>query len=192
MSDTPFRQCQCPPTAAEPWTAREIQQQPATLRATQTLLASSARRIESFFAPLLGRPDLRIVLSGAGNLGLYWRVPCGEIARTDRALRRSRSDHRHRQRAGSLPHAQHANAAGVVRALGQQPGKHCRRRAGRRQDRRRPPPDHHLQCRWRAGAAGWRRRLVLVLPEATHDRGFAMTSSFSCDDACGACDLLRH
>ena len=51
----------------EPWTAREIAQQPATLHATQALLRAQQAEIDAFLAPLLAQPDLRIVLAGAGT-----------------------------------------------------------------------------------------------------------------------------
>jgi len=49
------------------WTAREIAQQPATLRRTQALLESGAKEIAAFLAPLLARRDLRVILTGAGS-----------------------------------------------------------------------------------------------------------------------------
>src|SRR5438128_4695066 len=55
------------PSGLEPWTLREIRQQPDTLRATQGLLARDQAAIERFVAPLLARPELRIVLTGAGT-----------------------------------------------------------------------------------------------------------------------------
>ena len=51
--------------STEPWTAREIQQQPATLRATHTLLCKQRAKLESFLKPLLATQNLRIVLTGA-------------------------------------------------------------------------------------------------------------------------------
>jgi tagatose-6-phosphate ketose/aldose isomerase len=52
---------------ADSWTRREILQQPEMLRATQTLLAGRRGAIEAFLAPLLAKPELRIVLTGAGT-----------------------------------------------------------------------------------------------------------------------------
>src|SRR5512147_1157814 len=49
------------------WTAREIDQQPRSWVRTQDMLASRAREIEGFLRPLLARPDLRIILTGAGS-----------------------------------------------------------------------------------------------------------------------------
>ena len=52
---------------AESWTRREILQQPQTLIETQRMLRDSSDRIERFIAPLLARPDLHIILTGAGT-----------------------------------------------------------------------------------------------------------------------------
>src|SRR5271167_4592920 len=49
------------------WTAREIAQQPASWRRTQDLLQQHASLIADFLTPLLARPDLRIILTGAGS-----------------------------------------------------------------------------------------------------------------------------
>ena len=74
-----------------------------------------------------------------------------------------------------------AAAAGLLRALRQQSGERGGGQAGRAGVAGLPPPDRHLQ---REGAL-YRRRAelrnahVVLLPEETHDRGFAMTSSFT-------------
>jgi tagatose-6-phosphate ketose/aldose isomerase len=49
------------------WTAREITQQPETLARTQAMLASRASEIAAYLAPLLAKPGLRIILTGAGS-----------------------------------------------------------------------------------------------------------------------------
>jgi tagatose-6-phosphate ketose/aldose isomerase len=49
------------------WTAREIAQQPQSWIRTQELLREHTAPIVSFLAPLLARPDLRIILTGAGS-----------------------------------------------------------------------------------------------------------------------------
>jgi tagatose-6-phosphate ketose/aldose isomerase len=49
------------------WTAREIAQQPESWIRTQELLRERAAPITGFLAPLLARPDLRIILTGAGS-----------------------------------------------------------------------------------------------------------------------------
>ena len=49
------------------WTRREIAQQPSTLRQTQQLLMTQRAAIGGFLAPVLAIPDLRIILAGAGT-----------------------------------------------------------------------------------------------------------------------------
>ena len=52
-------------------TAREISQQPAVWRETGATVAARRGEVDAFLRPLLARPDLRVVLTGAGWLSLY-------------------------------------------------------------------------------------------------------------------------
>jgi len=49
------------------WTAREVLQQPRIWVEIETLIASEAARLSGFLDPLLKLPDLRILLTGAGT-----------------------------------------------------------------------------------------------------------------------------
>jgi tagatose-6-phosphate ketose/aldose isomerase len=49
------------------WTAREIAQQPQMLRETQKILMAHRDGIEAFLKPLLARPEVRVILTGAGT-----------------------------------------------------------------------------------------------------------------------------
>jgi tagatose-6-phosphate ketose/aldose isomerase len=49
------------------WTAREILQQPAVWRKIEQQLESEGAGLRAFLRPLLERPDLRIILTGAGT-----------------------------------------------------------------------------------------------------------------------------
>jgi len=163
----------------EPWTLREIRQQPATLRATQALLMLERSRIDGFVAPLLARPAMRIVLTGAGTSAFIgeslapWLAgrlarPVEAIATTD--LVSAPALHLRRStptllvsfgRSGNSPESIAAMAIADA-ALDEV---------------------HHLVITCNAVGQLARRQgmstEVVVLPEATHDRGFAMTSSFS-------------
>ena len=163
----------------EPWTLREIRQQPATLRATQALLMLERSRIDGFVAPLLARPEMRIVLTGAGTSAFIgeslapWLAgrlarPVEAIATTD--LVSAPALHLRRSsptllvsfgRSGNSPESIAAMAIADA-ALDEV---------------------HHLVITCNAVGQLARRQgmstEVVVLPEATHDRGFAMTSSFS-------------
>ncbi|HUD28015.1 MAG TPA: SIS domain-containing protein [Novosphingobium sp.] len=168
-----------PDDEAQPWTRREIAQQPATLRETQALLAANRAAIEAFIAPLLARPDLRIVLTGAGTSAFIGEClapwlsrelarPVEAIATTD--IVSAPDLHLRRDaptllvsfgRSGSSPES--VAAADIVDA--------------------RVDEAFHLIVTCNAeGELGQRSGdtiHVVVLPEATHDRAFAMTSSFS-------------
>lgn len=164
---------------AVPWTRREIEQQPDTLRATQALLRARQTEIEAFVAPLLARPGLRIVLTGAGTsafigecLAPWLSKLLGRaveaIATTD--IVSAPTLHLRRDvptllisfgRSGSSPES--VAAVDLVDAA--------------------VAEAYHLIVTCNADGALAQRisanAHVVVLPEATHDRGFAMTSSFS-------------
>lgn len=169
-----------PPTAdAQPWTLREIRQQPDTLRATQALLMEQRQAIDAFLQPRLRDPAMRIILAGAGTsafigealapwLAQVMRRPVEAIATTDLVSAPDLHLAADRPtllvsfgRSGNSPESigalQLADAR--VRSVAHlivtcNPEGALARRSG---------PDAH----------------VVLLPEATHDRGFAMTSSFS-------------
>jgi len=54
-------------SAGAHWTAREVLQQPRIWAQIETLIASEAARLSGFLDPLLKVPDLRILLTGAGT-----------------------------------------------------------------------------------------------------------------------------
>lgn len=163
-------------------TAREIAQQPAMLRETQALLLARADEIAAYLAPLTARPGLRIILTGAGTSAFIgeslapWlgsRLPCRveAIATTDLICAPELYFERETPtllvsfgRSGSSPESVAAFdlADRCVSEI------------------------HHLVITCNAEGAlaravdGAPGRLLIVLPAATHDRGFAMTSSYSC------------
>ena len=168
-----------PDDEAQPFTGREIAQQPATLRATQALLRANRAAIEAFIAPLLARPDLRVVLTGAGTSAFIGEClapwlsrelgrPVEAIATTD--IVSGPTLHLRRQtptllvsfgRSGSSPES--IATANLLDAHVDEA--------------------FHLIVTCNAEGELAQRSgeniHVVVLPEATHDRGFAMTSSFS-------------
>jgi tagatose-6-phosphate ketose/aldose isomerase len=161
------------------WTRREILQQPETLRATQAMLRDCRPAIEAFLAPLLAREDLRIILTGAGTsafigeslvpwLSAVLERPVEAIATTD--IVSAPTLHLRPDvptllvsfgRSGSSPESVAAVdlVDTVVRSA------------------------HHLVVTCNADGDLARRTgdstHVVVLPEETHDRAFAMTSSFT-------------
>jgi len=163
------------------WTAREIVQQPEIWQEVEQLIRSDTGGVAAFLTPLLQRPDLRIVLTGAGTssfigeclapalLKQYGRW-VGAVATTD--LVASPENHFVRgvptllvsfARSGNSPESKAAVE------LAEQSLSEC----------------FHLIVTCNATGELYRRGLelpnarVLLLPEKSDDRGFAMTSSFS-------------
>jgi tagatose-6-phosphate ketose/aldose isomerase len=163
------------------WTAREISQQPAVWPKIESLLNGTAGALRAFLRPLLDRKDLRIVLTGAGTSAFI-----GECLAP--ALKRSTQ-----LRVEAIPttdlvgspdswfeaavptllvsFARSGNSPESLAALNlaEQWVKDC----------------HHLILTCNPDGELYRRgaqlqnALVLLLPEETNDRGFAMTSSFT-------------
>ena len=163
------------------WTAREIVQQPEIWQEVEQLIRSDTGGVAAFLTPLLQRADLRIVLTGAGTSSFigeclapallkqygHW---VGAIATTD--LVASPANHFVRgvptllvsfARSGNSPESKAAVEL-AERSLSE-----C----------------FHLIVTCNATGELYRRGIelpnarVLLLPEKSDDRGFAMTSSFS-------------
>ncbi|GAB7553703.1 SIS domain-containing protein [Novosphingobium sp. 11B] len=168
-----------PGNDAEPWTRREIAQQPETLRATQAILSANKAAIEAFTGPILPNPHARIVLTGAGTSAFIGECLApwlsGVLGRSVEAIATtdivsSPALYLRREvptllvsfgRSGSSPES--VAAVDLVDAHIDQA--------------------YHLVITCNAEGELAQRSggntHVVVLPEATHDRGFAMTSSFS-------------
>jgi len=163
------------------WTAREIAQQPEVWRQVAALVERERPAVERFLATRLANPSLRIVLTGAGTsafvgaclapaLGVHTGRRLDAVPTTD--LVSGPQVHLQRKMPTLLvSFARSGNSPESVAAidLAEQALDHaahfvitCN-------------PDGALARR----VAGWRNACVLILPDATNDRGFAMTSSFS-------------
>ena len=168
-----------PTEAVAPWTLREICQQPDTLRATQALLMQGRASISAFVSPLLARPEMRVVLTGAGTSAFIgeslapWLSRdlgrCVEaIATTDIV---------------SAPGLYLRQDAPTLLVSFGRSGSSPESIAAVEIADAKLSEVHHLvitcnadgELASRAGA----NTHVVVLPPKTHDRGFAMTSSFS-------------
>ena len=168
-----------------PHTAREIAQQPEVWRTVHALVQSRREAIDAFLQPLLALPDLRIVLTGAGSsafigqclapallqqLGAKPGLRVEAIATTDIVSNPAQclqpgvptllvSFARSGNSPESLAAVELADATVDV----------C----------------HHLAVTCAADGTlarrlgGRDRAHVLLLPDETHDRAFAMTSSFT-------------
>lgn len=163
------------------WTAREIAQQPESLRATQQVLTAGRPALEPFLSPILTNRRARVILTGAGSSAFIGQMqaplldsilPCRveAIATTDLvAAPRLYLDYdtptllvsfaRSGNSPESIASVDLANQlVGDVRHL-------C------------------ITCNADGGLARWARTAgqgqLVLLPEQTHDRGFAMTSSLT-------------
>jgi tagatose-6-phosphate ketose/aldose isomerase len=163
------------------WTAREIAQQPVCLEATQASLAAQGTDLEAFLAPILAERAARIILTGAGSsdfIGqilaptLNERLPCRveAIANTDIV---------------SAPALHLDPAAPTLLVSFGRSGDSPESVAALKLADQLLPNVRHLVITCNSDGALARRALaggasrLLLLPEATHDRSFAMTSSFT-------------
>ncbi|RKS75487.1 tagatose-6-phosphate ketose/aldose isomerase [Motilibacter peucedani] len=163
-------------------TAREIEQQPALWREVAAQAAAGRTRTAQFLSPLLALPDLRVVLTGAGTSafagGLLAPALARRLGRRVEAVATTDIVSNPREvfaedvptllvsfaRSGDSPES----VAATVLA------EQCLRQV------------HHLVVTCNADGqlsksmAGAERAHVLLMPEASNDEGFAMTSSFTC------------
>jgi tagatose-6-phosphate ketose/aldose isomerase len=164
------------------WTAREIAQQPAVWQATGELLAGdSARATAAWLEALLARRDLRVVLTGAGTSAFIGE--CLAPALAQRTQRRVEAIPTTDLVAG--PQAWFQRDVPTLLVSFARSGSSPESAAALALADRFVDDCHHLVLTCNAagelcvqGQAHPRCR-VLVLPEASHDRGFAMTSSFT-------------
>jgi tagatose-6-phosphate ketose/aldose isomerase len=177
------------------WTAREIVQQPRIWQEVARLIESDTARVSSFLAPLLGKPELRIILTGAGTSAFIGECLAPALARqTHGPARQTYGPAKLNKRrvsalsttdivagpaqylASDVPtllvsFARSGNSPESMAAveLAQQCLSEC----------------YHLIVTCNAKGALHQRggalpnACVLLLPEDADDRGFAMTSSFS-------------
>lgn len=162
------------------WTAREIEQQPRMLRRTHALLAGLREEVAAFVSPVARDPAARIILTGAGTSAYIGEclaplldrrlaarvdaVPTTDLVSCPRL-------HLDRDqplllvsfgRSGNSPES--LAAVQLVESLVRDV-RHLVVTCN---------PDGAL------GKVAARHAMALQLPEETHDRSFAMTSSFSC------------
>ena len=163
------------------WTAREIAQQPQLWLRVERLLAAERASLQQFIAPIVDDPAARIVLTGAGTSAFIGQclqpvlaprlrcrvdaIPTTDIVSSPLSLQSAaptllisfaRSGNSP-ESAATLDLAE--QVLGNVRHLVVTCNK-----------------DGELALR----ARKMRNAHLVVLPEATNDRGFAMTSSFTC------------
>jgi len=169
-------------TRGAKWTAQEIAQQPAVWQAVGDLLERERDRIDEFVKPLLANPYLRVVLTGAGTSAYIG--DCLAPALSARLRRRVEAIATTELLSG--PHlrlpaegptllvsfARSGNSPESVAAVDL--AEHF---LGGRVAHLVITCNPEGALAHRARALG--QAFVLLMPEAAHDRGFAMTSSFS-------------
>jgi tagatose-6-phosphate ketose/aldose isomerase len=168
-------------SAGGAWTAREITHQPLVWPAIAELMAREAGAVRAFLDPLLQRRDLRIVLTGAGTSAFVGE--CLAPALKARTL----------LRVDAVPTTDLVGSPGgwlesevpTLLVSFARSGNSPESAAALALAEQAVPDCHHLVITCNAQGALYRdgRRLrnahVVLLPEATNDRGFAMTSSFT-------------
>jgi len=163
------------------WTAREISQQPVVWAKIAAAMDGAAGATQAFLAPLLARRDLRIVLTGAGTSAFVGECLVAPMRRTTRLRVDAVAT---TDLVGSpascldpevptllVSFARSGNSPESLAAvtLAEQYVGDC----------------HHLIVTCNVEGELYRRGQklrnahLLLLPEETNDRGFAMTSSFS-------------
>jgi len=162
------------------WTAREIEQQPQMLQQTHALVAGLHAKIRAFAAPLIDNPVARVILTGAGSSSYIGQcvapllnrrlAACVDAVPTTDIVCAPQLYLDPEQplllvsfgRSGNSPESLAAVelAESLVREV-----------------------RHLVVICNAAGALGnvpVAEAVTLFMPAATHDTGFAMTSSFSC------------
>jgi tagatose-6-phosphate ketose/aldose isomerase len=162
-------------------TAREISQQPVVWTKIESVMGRDAAALRAFLGPLLGRRDLRIVLTGAGTSAFVGECLAPPLKRSTRLRVDAVAT---TDLVGSpdgwlepdvptllISFARSGNSPESLAALtlAEQSVRDC----------------HHLIVTCNAEGALYRHAeklrnaRVILLPEETNDRGFAMTSSFT-------------
>ena len=161
------------------WTYREILQQPATLLDTQRGLEADRARIEAFLSPLLAQPALRVVLTGAGTSAFIGESLAPWLSKS---LKRSVEAISTTDIVSTPELMLRADQPTLLVSFGRS-GSSPESKAAVELADARVASVHHLiiTCNPEGDLAGARgaNSCVVVLPEETHDRGFAMTSSFT-------------
>lgn len=162
-------------------TAREIAQQPAVWRETGRIVSSMRDDIQGFIEPLLGHTDLRIILTGAGTSAFAGEILAPALSRrlgrrVDAVATTDIVSNPEECLAEDLPtllvsFARSGNSPESVAAteIADRLLSEC----------------YHLifTCdeagRLHRDRSNTEKSLVLLMPEAANDQGFAMTSSFT-------------
>jgi tagatose-6-phosphate ketose/aldose isomerase len=162
-------------------TIREISRQPDVWRELAGLLAVRRAEVDAFLAPLLARPDLRVVLTGAGTSAFAGGVAASTLTRR---LGR-RFDAVATTDIVSSPLAAFGEDIPTLLVSFARSGNSPESIAATRLADEVLSEVHHLVITCDADGALYRehegaeRSQVVLMPERSNDSGFAMTSSFT-------------
>ena len=162
-------------------TATEIAQQPDVWRELGALLTGVGAEVDAFLRPLLDRPDLRVVLTGAGSSAFAGELLAPALARATGR----RVDAVATTTIVGDPGAVFVEDVPTLLVSFARSGNSPESVAAVRLAEQQLGSVWHLLVCCNAESdlartfAGDDRALTLPLPPATHDEGFAMTSSFT-------------
>ncbi len=162
-------------------TYREVVQQPAVWREAAATLAAGSDQVAAFLEPLLALPDLRIVLTGAGTSAFAGEVLAPALAR----ILRRRVDAIATTDIVSNPRHMFAEDVPTLLVSFARSGDSPESVAATQLAATCLESVHQLVITCNADGRLAREHsrstssLVLLMPAATNDRGFAMTSSFT-------------
>ncbi len=162
-------------------TAREISQQPAVWREVDNIVTSRRDDIAAFLRPLLEHPDLRVVLTGAGTSAF-----AGEILAPALSRRMGRRvDAVATTDIVSNPEEYFADDRPTLMVSFARSGNSPESVAATEFAEQCLSECHHLVLTCDGSGRLYEKHaqsagsFVLLMPEATNDQGFAMTSSFT-------------
>lgn len=163
------------------WTAREIVQQPQMLRQTQSILMAQKVEIEAFLKPILSKPGVRVILTGAGTSAFIGECLAPYLA----ARLKVRVEAIPTTDLSCAPQLYFGPETPTLLVSFGRSGNSPESVAAVELADRFVKDLHHLviTCNADGALAGYgqgTKGLTILLPEETHDRSFAMTSSFSC------------
>jgi tagatose-6-phosphate ketose/aldose isomerase len=166
---------------AETATYREILQQPEVWRETAEIVRGRRVALDAFLAPLLARADLRIVLTGAGTSAFAGQIAASALgARLGRRVEAVATTDLVSHPGAHLPPDVPTLLVSLARS-GDSPESTA---ATELADRMLGDVSHLIVTCNPAGALNRAHRarsdsFALLMPERSHDEGFAMTSSFT-------------
>ena len=162
------------------WTAREICQQPAVWADVARLMTERAGALSAYLDPLLRRPELRIVLTGAGTSGFVGECLAPALTRAGHRVNAIATT----DLVGS-PTRWLAAGVPILLVSFARSGNSPESVAALKFSERAALDCHHLIVTCNRDGALYRHAqaaknaYAVLLPQETNDRGFAMTSSFS-------------